>query len=348
MGARPAVPQALVNEGTDFKGGAFHEPVLVKEVQQYLAPAPGKVIIDGNLGHGGHALALIEQLRDAGLYIGLDVDPQAVEVARRRILAAGHDPSLFRLIVANHADLASLPEIADLPEVDGILLDLGPSTPQLTEGRLGLSWESEDALDMRLDPRSAHPSAAEIVNEWSEEALARLFYEHAEEKWSRRIAKRIVEARGQREIRTGRELGRLVGEAIPRKAWPPKIHPATRVFLALRIEANQEFENLDRVLPAAFERLRPGGRLVVISFHGGEDGRVKRFMQSLARTETTAPWPLPQKGSETEPRLKILTPKPVGPTEEEMEKNPRSRSARLRAAEKLKAKLIGKTADNLE
>ncbi len=314
---------------------AHHEPVLRKEVLQYLAPSPGKVILDCTLGHGGHAIDILRQLRGEGLLIGIDKDPLAVEIADRRIAAARIAPSLVRLAVGNHADLAHLPALAHTPPSGGILLDLGVSTPQLRNPKLGMSWDSDEALDMRLDPRADTPSAAEIVNTWSEEELTRLFREKAQEKWSRHIARRIVKERRDHPIRTGRELGRIVGEAIPRKAWPPKIHPATRVFLALRIEVNREYENLEAVLPQALELLAPGGRLVVISFHGGEDRIVKRFMSAMATPSVSAPWPLPQRGTEIEPRLKILTPRPICPTPEEIAANPRSRSARLRAAEKI-------------
>lgn len=316
--------------------GAFHEPVLVKEVIEHLSPKPGDVIVDCNLGHGGHALEILKHLRGEGLLVGIDLQAPAVETARRRILAVHSNPSCYKLIVGNHADLPQLLLQAQVPPPQGILLDLGPSTPQLLDPRLGMSWESEEALDMRLDPQAGNPSASEIVNEWSEAELARLIYENSEEKWSRRIARRIVEARTAGPITTGKQLGRIVGEAIPRKAWPPKTHPATRVFLALRIAANREYENLEAVLPLALEALAPGGRLVVISFHGGEDGRVKRFMQKFSRPETEVPWPLPQGGHEGNPRLRLLNSRPVTATKEEIERNPRSRSAKLRAAVKLR------------
>jgi len=320
-----------------MNSGAYHEPVLVKEVIHYLSPAPGKVIIDCNLGNGGHALDILKQLRGEGILVGIDVDPLAVEISARRIAESRIDPAVVKFIVGNHADLAHLLGPAHVPPAGGILLDLGPSTPQLLSPLRGFSWESDEALDMRLNPQAGEPSAADIVNTWDEEELARIFREHAEERWADRIAKVLIQRRELHPIRTGRELGKIVGEAIPRKAWPPKIHPATRVFLALRVEVNHEYENLEKVLPQAVGALAPGGRLVVISFHGGEDSRVKKFMQELARPKTTAPWPLPQKGHEIPPTLRILTPQPVRPSEEEMQKNPRSRSARLRAAEKIAA-----------
>lgn len=316
--------------------GAYHEPVLRKEVIEHLSPKPGDVIVDCNLGHGGHTLDILKRLRGEGLLVGIDLHPPAVETARRRILANPTPPTPYKLIVGNHADLSHILAYEKIPPPNGILLDLGPSTPQLLDSSLGMSWESAEALDMRLDPNAGNPSASEMVNEWSEEELAKLFHENAEEKWSRRIAKRIIEARQRSPIQTGRDLGRIVGEAIPRKAWPPKTHPATRVFLALRIAANREYENLEAVLPQAYEALAISGRLVVISFHSGEDGRVKKFMRTMSQSEVEVPWPLPQRGHESQPRLRVLTPRPVTASAEEIEANPRSRSAKLRAAEKLR------------
>lgn len=316
----------------------FHEPVLVEEVLHYLAPAPGKVIVDCNLGHGGHSLAILSKLGDKGLLVGIDRDSLMLEVARKRIEAThtSSTRSQVRLIQADHLQLPQVlaEALADVPDAapDGILFDLGPSTPQLLDPARGMSWQSEQALDMRMDQSAAIPTAADIVNEWEEEDLARLFYENADERWSRRIARRIVEARQSAPIRTGRQLGAVVEQAIPRKAWPPKIHPATRVFLALRIEVNQEYRTLEAVLPMALEQLKPGGRLVVITFQSGEDRRVKEFMRA-ASTPPTAPWPFPQ-GNEPA-KAKLLTRKPVEGSEEEQARNPRSRSAKLRAIEKI-------------
>jgi len=317
--------------------GAYHEPVLTKEVLKYLDPKPGRTYVDCNLGHAGHFMEIIKQLRGEGFAVGIEIDPAQVEVASRRIEALHNAPPNYKLIVGNHSNLSLLLAPTQYPPIGGILLDLGPSTPQLLDPRLGMSWESSEALDMRLNRAEGTPTAADIVNEWLEEDLSRLFRENAQEKWSARIAKRIVERRTTAAIRTGRELGELVCGAIPRAAWPPKIHPATRVFLALRMEVNQELENLKRVLPQALELLAPGGRLVVISFHSGEDAIVKNFLRDRAKAKVTAPWPLPQRGNEIPPELKILTPQPVTATEEELARNPRSRSARLRAAEKMAA-----------
>lgn len=315
----------------------YHEPVLLEEVIQYLAPAPGQIIVDATLGHGGHSLAILSQLGGQGLLVGIDRDPQMLAAARKRFDAARISSSSYRLLEADHVVLPTV--LADVlagvdpPQPDGLLLDLGPSTPQLLDPARGMSWLSDQSLDMRMKLGGPGPTAAELVNEWSEAALARLFWEHADERWARHIARRIVEARQSRPIRTGKELGELVARAIPRRAWPPRIHPATRVFLALRIEVNREYETLEKVLPAALELLKPNGRLVVISFHSGEDRRVKEFMKA-ATTPPAVPWPLPQEGAPEAP-ARLLTKKPVTASPAEQARNPRSRSAKLRAIQKI-------------
>jgi 16S rRNA (cytosine1402-N4)-methyltransferase len=323
----------------------YHQPVLVKEVLEALAPRPGQLVIDGNLGHGGHSLQIMSRLGEEGLLVGVDRDPQMLATARKRFEDAGVPRSRYRLVEADHLQLpvvlaevladapVAAPVPAEVPVPDSILFDLGPSTPQLLDPERGMSWDSDFPLDMRLS-RADHPLTAQmIVNEWDEPDLARLFRENADERWAVRIAKRIVETRERKPIVTGRDLGRLVGEAIPRGAWPPKIHPATRVFLALRIEVNGEYRTLDAVLPLAFGLLKPGGRLAVISFHSGEDRRVKDFMRRVS-TPPEVPWPLPQSGAPGA-AARPLTRKPLGPGPEELAANPRARSARLRAVEKL-------------
>jgi 16S rRNA (cytosine1402-N4)-methyltransferase len=316
---------------------ARHEPVLLKEVLDIFAPAPGKVIVDATLGQGGHSLAIARQLGDEGLLVGIDRDPQMLEAARMRFEAAHIPCSRYRLIHADHAQqLDALADVlaqaqVDPPAPDGLLFDLGPSTPQLLDPRRGMSWESDEALDMRMDSQAEGLTAARIVNEWDERRLARLLRDLADERWAGPIARRIVQARRKEPIQTGRQLGRIVAGAIPRRAWPPRTHPATRTFLALRIEVNDEFGQLERALPAGFTALRPGGRMAVISFHSGEDRRVKRFMRAIS-TAPAPPWPLPQGESEAPGRL--LTPRPIAPGPVEVAANPRSRSAKLRAIEK--------------
>jgi 16S rRNA (cytosine1402-N4)-methyltransferase len=318
----------------------IHEPVLVKEVLDTLDPRPGQLIVDLSLGHGGHALAILSRMGEEGLLVGIDRDPWMLATARKRFEAAVVDRSRYRLV---EADFLQLPQVladvpvpaaapAEVPAPDAVLLDLGPSTPQLLDPAHGMSWESDVALDMRLSRDDPGPTAEQIVNAWSQEALARLFRDHADERWAGRVARAIVQTRGRQAIRTGRQLGRIVAEAIPRAAWPPKIHPATRVFLALRIEVGQEYRKLEAVLPLAFKLLKPGGRLAVISFHSGEDRRVKEFMRAATRPPSV-PWPLPQ-GTAGPPPARLLMRKPLVAGPEELAANPRSRSAKLRAIQK--------------
>lgn len=314
----------------------FHEPVLVREVTELLAPGPGQMIVDATLGHGGHSLEILSRFGGEGLLVGIDRDPQMLATARKRIEAAHIPRSCYTLIQADHAEFAHTLDTVlakvDYSAPDGMLFDLGPSTPQLLDPSLGLSWNSDESLDMRINPVEEGPSATEIVNTWSKEELTRIFRDHADERWAGPIAKMIIRARAESPINTGRQLADVVCRAIPRSAWPPKIHPATRIFLALRIEVNGEYCKLEAVLPEAFERLRPGGRLVVITFHSGEDRRVKDFMRKVS-TPPPVPWPLPQAGVKAAARL--LTRKPQTASPEEIETNPRSRSAKVRAVMKL-------------
>lgn len=317
---------------------------MVKEVLETLDPRPGQLICDLNLGHGGHTLQILSRMGKEGLVVGVDVDPSMLATAERRLAAADVDRSRYRLVEADFLQLAEvLAQVpvpaaaspAPVPAPDAILFDLGPSTPQLLDPARGMSWESESALDMRMQQAGSGPTAARIVNTWTEADLSRLFFEHADERWSRRIAQRIVEARLQNPIRTGRELGRIVEQAIPRGAWPPKTHPATRVFLALRVEVNQEYRKIEEGLPLAFGLLKPGGRMAVITFHSGEDRRVKEFMRGVSQPPPV-PWPLPQ-GAGEPPAATLLTRKPLTPGPEEIAANPRSRSAKLRAIQKRSA-----------
>lgn len=317
-------------EPGDGRTGEDHEPVLRKEVIHYLDPRPGDTIVDCTLGHAGHSIDILLQLRGEGRLIGIDVSSKSLLAARRRIETACQNPSSIGFVEGNFADLALHLSHVQSPPAGGILLDLGPSTPQLRF----MGWNSDEPLDMRLSDSVGDVTAGTIVNEWDERDLTRILRDNADEKFARRIARRLVERRAAGPVRTGRELGQVVSDAIPRKAWPPRMHPATRTFMALRMEVNRELDNLRAVLPQAYEALRPGGRLVVISFHGGEDLIVKRFMQEMSRPPEP-PWPLPQKDFEGSPRMKLLTRRPVTPTEEEIRMNPPSRAARLRAAEKI-------------
>lgn len=293
-----------------------HDPVLPGEVVAYLQPVPGAIFVDCTLGRAGHALLLSRQLGPQGLLIGLDVDPQNLQFAQERLKQA---PCQVRLFHANFAELGDVLHNVGCGPVDGILADLGLSTNQLFDNRYGLSFAQSMPLDMRLDPRSGR-SAADLVNTMREEDLANVLYNLAQERYSRRIARKIAEARRISPITTTERLAELVRQAIPfRGGAPEKIDPATRTFLALRMAVNQEMENLGGLLEQAPRFLKPGGRLAVISFQSMEDRLVKQAFRSAEQTGLG----------------KVVTKKPLCPSPEEIAANPRSRSAKLRVVEKV-------------
>ncbi len=291
-----------------------HDPVLLAEVIDLLRPAAGQTLVDCTLGRGGHAAAVAERLGRTGTLVGLDVDPANLAAAKDRLAAA---PCATRLFHANFADLDAALDAAGIEAVDGILADLGVSTNQLFDAAYGLSFSSPMPLDMRLDPRLGR-TAADLVNSLPESDLADVLFVNAQERLSRRIARRIGEARRRGPIRTTAALAEVVRAAMPRPKRGDTIDPATRTFMALRMEVNAELPRLDRLLEVAPRRLRPGGRVGVISFHSGEDGRVKRAFRAADGAGL----------------LRIVTKKPVGPGEAEVAANPRSRSAKLRVAER--------------
>ena len=288
---------------------AEHVSVLLNEAIGWLDPGPGKVIVDGTLGGGGHAAAILEKVTPGGRLIGLDKDPAAVREAARRF--GGRDAVVLQ---KDFADIRDVLLSLGLEAVDGVLLDLGVSSLQLEDAGRGLSFLREGPLDMRLDPASAL-TAEEIVNQFPAEKIRQILWTLGEERMARRIADRIVEARRARVIRTTRELEAIVFHAAPRAYRHGRIHPATRTFQALRIAVNGELESLGRFLKEAPDFLKPGGRLAVISFHSLEDRLVKNRLRE---------WEKERMGT-------VLTKKPVVPAEAEERANPRSRSAKLRA-----------------
>lgn len=294
-----------------------HEPVLLDETLAALNPQLGGIVLDCTVGRGGHSSAIAGHLGPGGLLIGIDADPRNLEFASERVRAAAPEcPARF--FHANFAELDDVLDAAGVPAVDGILADLGLSTNQLFDEQYGLSFAQPMPLDMRIDPRIAR-TAADLVNSMREEDLANVLYELAQERYSRRIARKIGEARRVSPILTTDRLADLVRSAIPKRGGAPeKIDPATRTFMALRMAVNHEVENLEHLLAQAPARLRPGGRLAVISFHSTEDRLVKQAFRSAEQTG----------------QLAILTKKPLAPGDDELARNPRSRSAKLRAAEK--------------
>lgn len=299
-----------------------HTPVLVEAVLHYLRVSPGGRYIDCTVGAGGHALAILGQASPGGQVLGLDADPEALELARSLL------PSEAVLVNANFAQLETIAVIEGFQPVDGILFDLGLSSMQLSESGRGFAFSHESPLDMRFDP-TQEVTAADIVNTYSESELAQLLFKYGEEPFARRIARSIV---AHRPIRTTLELADIVTHAT--RSRKGHIHPATRTFQALRIAVNRELDLLSTALPQAVNLLRPGGRLAVISYHSLEDRVVKQFLLQESRG-CICPPETPVCICGHSPRLKILTRKVIQPSQEEIASNPRSRSARLRAAERL-------------
>ena len=294
-----------------------HTPVLLQETLTLLAPAPGEAFLDGTVGSGGHAAAIAPRLGPRGLMVCADADPAMLAMAAERLSAF----PWVRTVRADFSDLDLLRQAAGERLFDGALLDLGISSLQLDEPGRGFSFRGEGPLDMRRDPGSGGPTAGQILREAGERELADLFYRFGEERFSRRIARAVVERRRREPLRTTGELAALVAAAIPRKAWPRDIHPATRVFQALRIAVNRELDSLAAFLSAIPGHLSPGGRVAVISYHSLEDRLVKEAFRRR-----------PGAAGVGEGSLEAITRKPVVPSEREVRENPRARSAKLRAA----------------
>jgi 16S rRNA (cytosine1402-N4)-methyltransferase len=302
----------------------YHEPVMVRKVLEVLAPAPGKVIVDGTLGAGGHAEALLEA---GAKVIGLDQDPDALVFASERLSHFGEN---FQAVRANYSTVGDVLDLINIDRIDGVLLDLGVSSWQLESAERGFSFAREGPLDMRMDPE-APITAADLVNKASGEQLERIFRNFGEESAARRIAARLVRDRMQKPFVTTSDLAGSIERIIPRRG---KIHPATRVFQALRIAVNRELEALQDGLEEFALRLAPGGRFAVISFHSLEDRIVKNFFRARSAEWLDRPeWPEPRQNPEH--FFRLLTTKPLVPSAEEQQSNPRSRSARLRAVERI-------------
>ncbi len=288
-----------------------HAPVLRAEVLALLQPKPGGRYLDATVGLGGHAEAILQASEPTGTLLGIDRDGEALILAAERLAPFG---LRVRLRQGRYEAMAELVSAED--GFDGILFDLGASSLHLDSAARGFSFGREGPLDMRMD-QSGGDTAADLVNRLPERELADLIFRWGEERWSRKIARAIVEARRQAPIRTTTTLADIVARAIPRGAWPRHIHPATRTFQALRIAVNEELTGLGPALEEAVDLLRPGGRIAAISFHSLEDRIVKQTWRQLAASE----------------RGRILTKRPVTPGEAEIAANPRARSAKLRAME---------------
>ncbi len=307
-----------------------HQSVLLNEVIYYLDIKPAGVYIDATLGGGGHSLRIASRMNSQGLLIGIDQDQTAIQASQERLANVAPGVKLFR------SNFEAIPEIlADLKitAIDGVLFDLGVSSPQLDEEERGFSYKNEAPLDMRMD-RSQPFSAAHLVNSASVDDLTRIIGEYGEERWAKRIAIFIDRQRREKEIQTTGELADIIKKAIPAAARRSGPHPARRTFQALRIAVNNEIEVLEKALEATIPLLRQGGRIVVVSFHSLEDRIVKNVFAKEAKG-CQCPKELPVCQCNNQPRLKNLTKKPVLPTPDEIRLNPRARSSKLRSAEKL-------------
>jgi len=313
-----------------MSGTYTHRPVLLEECIQGLAIRPDGLYIDGTLGRGGHSEEIVKRLTQGGRLICIDRDSQAIEAGKARLAPwAGQ----ITFLHGNFGDLAQLLDDAGIEKADGMLFDLGVSSPQLDDSTRGFSYMADAPLDMRMD-QSGGMTAAEVVNQWTQEELRRILYQYGEERYAPQIAAAIVRRRQDRPIQTTMELVQIVREAMPARALKEKQHPAKRSFQAIRIAVNDELASVDRMLQAAVPRLNPGGRLAVITFHSLEDRIVKTGLAEFARGCTCPPdFPVCVCGKK--PQIRLVSRKPILPSEEEVRDNPRARSAKLRAAEKL-------------
>jgi 16S rRNA (cytosine1402-N4)-methyltransferase len=306
----------------------IHKPVMAAEVLDALKPRPGGRYADGTLGGAGHAASLLAASSPTGWLSGCDRDGAAVEAAQKRLgeKFAGR----FEIRRGNFSEMAGWIPAASC---DGVLLDLGVSSPQLDSPERGFSFQNDGPLDMRMDPRQS-PTAADWVNDLSAEELAKIFWELGDERGSRRFAQAIVHDRAQRKFETTRQLADLIERLAPRRG--KKAHPATKVFQALRIAVNDEIGSLKRGLAAVMKILKPGGRLAVITFHSLEDRTVKEFGRAKMRDYTfPGEIDVPELRQPRVPEMKWVSRKAITPGEIELQENPRSRSAQLRVLEKI-------------
>ncbi len=308
---------------------AWHIPVMLQETLDLLQPAPGKVMVDATLGGGGHAAAMLEKLLPGGKLIGLDWDRESLTEASERLNAY---KEAFCPVKANFRDLHAVLEECGVEGLDGILFDLGVSSHQLDSPKRGFAYRRDDPLDMRMDVQLKQ-TAAELLNNLSHGELAFLFRRYGEEKWAGRIASFILERRNREAITRSGQLVEIIRDAIPAAARRTGGHPAKRVFQALRIAVNDELESLQSGLNQGIDALRPGGRIVVIAYHSLEDRLVKETFRHYSKGCICPPqFPVCRCGKVS--KLKLFTRKPLLPTAEETEINPRARSARLRGGER--------------
>ncbi|MHB8830165.1 MAG: 16S rRNA (cytosine(1402)-N(4))-methyltransferase RsmH [Syntrophales bacterium] len=310
--------------------GVFHRPVMIAEVLAALQCRSGGVYLDGTAGGGGHAFEILKGSAPDGLLVALDVDGEAIEETKKKLIAFG---SRAVLVNSNFSAMRAVLAGMGISKVDGILLDLGVSSHQLDSAVRGFSFTLDAPLDMRMD-KNRGPSAYDLVNSLSREELEKIIREYGEERMARRIATAVTKRRAISAIRTTTELAGIVAGACPKMRGAARIHPATRTFQAIRIAVNNELRNIEQAIEDGAELLRSGGRFCVISFHSLEDRIVKNSF-SAREKGCICPPDFPVCACGRKPTLKIVTKKPIIPSESEISENPRSRSAKLRAAEKI-------------
>ncbi|SPF32865.1 S-adenosyl-dependent methyltransferase activity on membrane-located substrates [Syntrophobacter sp. SbD1] len=311
-------------------GDSKHIPVMLGPVIELLDCKPGGIYVDGTVGGGGYARSILEKSAGDGVVLGMDWDGEALKRARERLDGYGE-----RLILemADFADIRRVLRKHGIGQVDGIVVDLGVSSFQIEDAQRGFSFSKEGPLDMRMN-RDLPQTAADLVNALQERDLADLIYRYGEERLSRRIARAIAAARRKGRIDTTRELAELIRKTVPASRDASRIHPATRTFQALRIAVNREIDSLERFLPEALDVLKPGGRVCAVAFHSLEDRVVKEAFRNWARS-CRCPRERAACECEGKPLVRLLTKKALRPSADELEGNPRARSARLRAVEKL-------------
>jgi len=292
--------------------GLQHIPVMVEEVMGFLRCEPGGTYVDATLGGGGHASEMMRRSAPDGVVIGMEWDEEALSEAKNVLMPFGDRVKIFR------ENFIHLPDFMKADSVDGILLDLGLSSIQIEKEKRGFSFKGEGPLDMRMDQR-IDQTAANLINHLSSEELEYILLHYGEESWAKKIAKGIVQEREREPIETTQALRKIIHRSIPRRFHSRRIDPATRTFQALRIRVNDELENLRKILGTGWKVLKKGGRMCIISFHSLEDRMVKETFRTLAKEGT----------------MRVLTKKPVTPSEEELRRNPRSRSAKVRCAERI-------------
>ena len=303
-----------------------HTPVLLNECIQGLKINPKGIYVDGTMGGAGHSSEIVKKLDSTGILIGIDRDTDALKVAKERLKEFEN----VRFVHDNHDNIRNILENLEIEKVDGILLDLGVSSYQLDERNRGFSYMGEAKLDMRMD-RTQELDAKTVVNKYSEEKLANLIYEYGEERFSRQIARKICEIRKEKEIETTLELVKIIESVVPRR--PNEGHPAKRTFQAIRIEVNNELKPLYQTTMDCIKCLKPNGRLCIITFHSLEDKMVKKAMVDAAG-KCTCPLGLPYCVCGAKSFGKVITKKPILPSEQEMNSNARSKSAKLRIFER--------------